>query len=631
MTEPNSSKVVVQPIEKEQSEKVLQIQSDKKLDSKKEMGGEKDLASEKKLGSKKMVEHEEEFQHDKSIEKEKPIVNTVHDKPIDQEKAIEKDKPIEKEKSSDQEKPIEVLLPDVRIAVLGNVDSSKSTLIGVLAGAELDNGRGSAREAIFCHPHERATGRTSSIAHHLLGYNKTNQLVKLDKNVLKQNKNKVWPLIVANSSHLVTLIDLAGHEAYLKTTISGLCGSHVQFALVIVNSLAGVAKMTREHLAILLACGIPFACVVSKLDLCPEPVLQRTMSQLNKILKSKASNKMPIVVRTTKDVRFAAEQLNQGNDRICPIVTMSCVTGQNLPLLELLLGSLEMKSIDSKSIKNMIEMKSIEMKSIESKHASGALATATAAKAVSVAVKETKHDQKLSLASDRKLCFEIDQTWRIPGVGLCVSGTVLQGTLRVGSSIKIGPTATSSFVDGMIKSIHYKRVGVASCPAGYCCAIALRITQKKEEVIVRSGMLVVDDDRHYLPSTTFLASIHILHHPTTIKPRYQTMIHCGSIHQTATLTEIFADGVINPDTTANANATASATANATAIATASAASVTGSSGSTDAKSKLSCLRNGDYAHVKFTFLSRPEYMRAGAIFLFREGTTKGIGKVLPPQ
>ena len=50
---------------------------------------------------------------------------------------------------------------DVRIAVIGNVDSGKSTMIGVLTSGECDDGRGSARSRILRHNHERSNGRTS--------------------------------------------------------------------------------------------------------------------------------------------------------------------------------------------------------------------------------------------------------------------------------------------------------------------------------------------------------------------------------------------------------------------------------------------------------------------------------------
>ena len=55
---------------------------------------------------------------------------------------------------------------EIRIGILGNVDSGKSTIISVLKENILDNGRGLARRKILKHKHEQETGRTSSITHH---------------------------------------------------------------------------------------------------------------------------------------------------------------------------------------------------------------------------------------------------------------------------------------------------------------------------------------------------------------------------------------------------------------------------------------------------------------------------------
>ena len=52
---------------------------------------------------------------------------------------------------------------DVRYAVCGNVDSGKSTFIGVLTRGILDDGRGKTRVFCFNFKHETETGRTSSI------------------------------------------------------------------------------------------------------------------------------------------------------------------------------------------------------------------------------------------------------------------------------------------------------------------------------------------------------------------------------------------------------------------------------------------------------------------------------------
>lgn len=81
------------------------------------------------------------------------------------------------DKLKDKEKDINSKIdidkhPDnyIWIALVGNVDSGKSTLVGVLTKGILDNGRGSSREKVFNYPHENLTGRTSSIAQEIMGF-----------------------------------------------------------------------------------------------------------------------------------------------------------------------------------------------------------------------------------------------------------------------------------------------------------------------------------------------------------------------------------------------------------------------------------------------------------------------------
>lgn len=48
-------------------------------------------------------------------------------------------------------------------------------------------------------------------------------------------------------------------------------------------------------------------------------------------------------------------------------------------------------------------------------------------------------------------------------------------------------------------------------------------------------MVLVDPKVKPVASMVFEAEILVLHHPTTIKPNYQAMLHIGSVRQTATL------------------------------------------------------------------------------------------------
>lgn len=89
-------------------------------------------------------------------------------------------KTVGKKKKQTKKKTAEVLIRrvpedsqfiDIRIAVLGNVESGKSTLISVLTYDELDNGQGRARLNLLRHIHEIQTGHTSSISKEIMGFN----------------------------------------------------------------------------------------------------------------------------------------------------------------------------------------------------------------------------------------------------------------------------------------------------------------------------------------------------------------------------------------------------------------------------------------------------------------------------
>ena len=53
---------------------------------------------------------------------------------------------------------------NIKIAVAGNVDSGKSTFSGLLVNDCLDDGRGHSRSLILRTPHEKSSGRTSTIS-----------------------------------------------------------------------------------------------------------------------------------------------------------------------------------------------------------------------------------------------------------------------------------------------------------------------------------------------------------------------------------------------------------------------------------------------------------------------------------
>jgi GTPase len=100
------------------------------------------------------------------------------------------------------------------------------------------------------------------------------------------NKNKYWKDVVEHSRKVVTLIDLCGHETYLKTTIFGLVSMAPDYATIIVGANMGVPKMTREHLGLCLFLKIPFIIVLTKVDIAPKNVYDETLDTIKSLVKS---------------------------------------------------------------------------------------------------------------------------------------------------------------------------------------------------------------------------------------------------------------------------------------------------------------------------------------------------------
>ncbi|XP_043478354.1 GTP-binding protein 1 [Leptopilina heterotoma] len=410
---------------------------------------------------------------------------------------------------------------EIRIAVVGNVDAGKSTLLGVLTHGQLDNGRGLARQKLFRHKHEAETGRTSSVGNDILGFDGIGNVVNK-----AEHGSLDWAKICEKSSKVITFIDLAGHERYLKTTVFGMTGHVPDFGMLMVGANAGIVGMTKEHLGLALALSVPVFVVVTKIDMCPFNVLQENLKLLVRILKSPGCRKVPVTVKTADDVVVSA--MNFVSERLCPIFQISNVNGDNLDLLKMFLNLLS---------------------------------------------------ARITSRDDEPAEFQIDDTYSVPGVGTVVSGTTLRGVIRLNDTLLLGPDPLGHFIQIVIKSIHRKRMPVREVRGGQTASFSLKKIKRSQ---IRKGMVLVSPALNPQAYWEFEGEILILHHPTTISSRYQAMVHCGSIRQTASILSMSQD----------------------------------------------CLRTGDKASVHFRFIKNPEYMKTGQRMVFREGRTKAVGNII---
>ncbi len=203
-------------------------------------------------------------------------------------------------------------MKEIRIGVLGNVDSGKSTIISVLKEQILDNGRGLARRKILKHKHEKDSGRTSSITHHYL-------------------KDQ-------ESDKILSFIDLAGHEKYYKTTMFGVNGCSLDYIMIMVGSNMGVTRMTIEHIVLTLILKIPFIFVLSKIDICPDNIFHNTVSNIKKTLKKyKVYNELVEI----QNKETANKYLGFKDKKIIPFFKVSNVKGSNIDILRYFLLNMD--------------------------------------------------------------------------------------------------------------------------------------------------------------------------------------------------------------------------------------------------------------------------------------------------
>lgn len=66
----------------------------------------------------------------------------------------------------------------------------------------------------------------------------------------------------------------------------GLVGLMPDYAMLVVGANMGISRMTKEHLGITLALGVPIFFVITKIDIAPAEVYDDTINLLSKILKS---------------------------------------------------------------------------------------------------------------------------------------------------------------------------------------------------------------------------------------------------------------------------------------------------------------------------------------------------------
>ena len=425
-------------------------------------------------------------------------------------------------------------LKEIRMAVIGNVDSGKSTLVGCLTKGIKDDGRGYARKYVFNYQHETESGRTSSIAEEIIGF-KDEKMITGGR--LTEKKNVSWKEIASKSDHVITFLDLCGHEKYLKTTMYGVSALMPHYAIILIGTNMGVQRMTKEHLGIVVSLGIPFFIVFTKVDIAPKEVKEKTINHFSTVLKN-GLKKIIFNVKSPQDAAFAAKDIIDGN--LVPTFQISTVTGEGMENLKEFLSKLTPKFPNNNEFTLLKTPKD-------------------------------KTEMLLDNAFNTK-------------VGCIYAGVIVSGKIEVNQKLLMGPTIEGEFKMVQIREIQFLRVTVNEICCGNSCSLKLKSLDKTFDLNTdnfRKGMVLLDPETKLEPTMEFEVEALIVHHSSTIKVGYQSVVHCHVIRQTCSIVQMDKE----------------------------------------------YLRAGDTGIIRFKFMKKPEFMHVGDTILFREGRTRGKGKI----
>ncbi|KAI1412583.1 hypothetical protein F5Y13DRAFT_44518 [Hypoxylon sp. FL1857] len=262
----------------------------------------------------------------------------------------------------------------LRVSLIGPTTSGKTTLLGTLSNGMLDNGRGSSRINLLRHRHEVVSGRTSSIAQELIGYE--------GRRIFNYNVDNIneWPDIHdrAENGRLAFLLDSAGHPRYQRTTLRALIGwaPHWSFLCIPANeegittsgvhSLSGVdgssgvgmasMDLAMAHLDLCLKLAIPLAILITKSELGQRASLKdklnvvftkiKAIGRTPKLLTSTARDEDNLTEVPDNDLQKIGDEVinpiaETGDPlTIVPIILTSAVKGIGIGLTHALLRSL---------------------------------------------------------------------------------------------------------------------------------------------------------------------------------------------------------------------------------------------------------------------------------------------------
>lgn len=400
---------------------------------------------------------------------------------------------------------------EIKVGLIGEEDSGKSTMIGCLITNKKDNGKGLTRTNVFRHRHEITCGKTSSFTHQILGFNKDGNKV----NINQFGSKAPWSEIVKKSTKIINFIDMGGYSKFYYNSLKPLSSNYLDYIFLLISAINGITNYTEFFLKIAIEMKLPLVIIITKTDLINNNDISIILNNLKKVLNSIKCKKKPLLVKSKEDVVSFANNMNEA---IIPLFLVSNTTGIGLDYISNFLSVLPLiKDIDISDEDIYSKSTNLEFHFLEI----------------------------IKNSTDNKIIIE---------------GIITEGELINNQIYKLGPIDFNSykdikwhrfrnelininktFIEVKVITIHCKKMNVNMTSNGQFCSVEVQILDNNisdyiiKYNILRTGLVLLGYNKEEICTKRIKVELWSQnnHNDIILKSTYQPLLHIEHISQCA--------------------------------------------------------------------------------------------------
>lgn len=171
---------------------------------------------------------------------------------------------------------------DIKILLLGDTTSGKSTLLGVMVSGRKDDGKGLARQKAFKNSHTLSNGNEWALSQTILGFDANGIVTNID-----EFHDRSWDEIYKASYKVLSFLDIEETPETIKKCVPEMPEAQSPNYALLWITASQVNDTCKEQFRLALELKLPIIIVVSKIDKVDESDVIETIFELeNMVLDS---------------------------------------------------------------------------------------------------------------------------------------------------------------------------------------------------------------------------------------------------------------------------------------------------------------------------------------------------------